>query len=100
MGSGWAARSGVLGFRKRQQAAYLYPKKRLLAPEIERRASSPRPSPPEEERSRLGYQSAQRLGGAFGLGWFSKAAASCAHSIRFARYGPEGEGGSGAEFAP
>jgi len=58
--------------------AHLYPKKRLLdvalalAHGIERRASSPRPSPPEVRRRgrRVGDQSAKRLGarsGAFGF---------------------------------
>ncbi|SPE56404.1 hypothetical protein SBV1_2390001 [Verrucomicrobia bacterium] len=55
---GLAALSGTVGSRKRRQAAHLYPKKRLLditlalAPESERRASSPRPSPPEEAREK------------------------------------------------
>jgi len=56
---GWRVLPGRLGVRKWQQAAHLYLKKRLLdirlglAPEIERRASSPRPSPPEEEREKV-----------------------------------------------
>jgi len=98
--------SRVLDVRKRQQAAHLYLKKRLLdialALPRKSREGPPLPGPLLLRRrgSRLGGQSAKRLGGAFGRGWFSKAAASCAHSIRFARYGPGGEGGSRPELAP
>jgi len=90
----------ALGFRKRRQAAYLYPKKHLLdialALPRKSREGPPRPGPllPRRRGSRLGDQSAKRRGRVFGRRWFSKAAASCAHSKRFARYGPGGEGGS------
>jgi len=42
----------------------------------------------ERERGRLGDRSVKGLARAFGRPWLSKAAASCAHSIRFARYAP------------
>ncbi|SPE57037.1 hypothetical protein SBV1_2600003 [Verrucomicrobia bacterium] len=53
------AGSSARGGRKRQQAAHLYLKRHLLditlalAPESDRGASSPRPSPPEEEREKV-----------------------------------------------